>query len=77
MRLVRYPESEQLSQQLSGAWAAFARNGDPSQKGLPWPAYTTSQRATMIFDAVGTGGINDPDREERMILKELPPGGLL
>jgi para-nitrobenzyl esterase len=77
MRLVRYPESEQLSKQLSGAWAAFARNGNPSQKGLPWPAYTTAQRATMIFDAVGTKAVNDPDRDERMMLKDLPPGGLL
>jgi para-nitrobenzyl esterase len=74
MRLVRYPESERLSRQLSGAWAAFARSGNPSQKGLPWPAYTASDRATMMFDASGTGAINDPDRDERKMLKELPVG---
>jgi para-nitrobenzyl esterase len=74
MRLVRFPESEQLSRQLSGAWAAFARSGNPSQKGLSWPAYTTSDRATMMFDALGTGAVNDPDRDERIMLKELPGG---
>ena len=34
MRLVRYPESEQLSKQISGAWAAFARHGDPNHNGI-------------------------------------------
>ena len=77
MRLVRYPESEQLSRQLSGAWAAFARNGDPSQKGLAWPAYTTSQRATMMFDAAQSEAVSDPDHDERVMIKDLPSGGLL
>jgi para-nitrobenzyl esterase len=77
MRLVRYPESEQLSRHLSGAWAAFARTGNPSQKGLPWPAYTASNRATMVFDLEGTGAVNDPDHDERLLLKDLPSGGLL
>jgi para-nitrobenzyl esterase len=77
MRLVLFPESEQLSRQLSAAWAAFARTGNPSQKGLPWPAYTIVQRATMMFNSVGTGAVNDPDRDERIMLKDLPPGGLL
>lgn len=77
MRLVRYPESEQLSKQLSGAWAAFARTGSPSQKDLPWPAYTLEQRATMMFDASESRAVNDPDHDERLLIRELPPGGLL
>ncbi len=32
MRLTLFPESEQLSRQLSAAWAAFARNGNPGTK---------------------------------------------
>jgi para-nitrobenzyl esterase len=37
---------------VSGAWAAFARNGDPSHPGIPkWPAYTVKNRATMLLDA--------------------------
>jgi para-nitrobenzyl esterase len=77
MRLVRYPEAEQLSRQLSGAWAAFARNGNPSQNQLRWPAYTASHRATMIFDVERSRAVNDPDRDERLFVKSLPPGGLL
>jgi para-nitrobenzyl esterase len=71
-RLVLYPESEQLSRQLSGAWAAFARSGDPSQKGLAWPAYTAAKRATMVFDADKSVAVNDPDGEERVFLRDIP-----
>jgi para-nitrobenzyl esterase len=77
MRLVLYPEAEQLSRKLSGAWAAFARNGNPSQKELAWPAYTTDQRATLVFDATVSEAVNDPDRDERIMLRDLPSGGLL
>jgi para-nitrobenzyl esterase len=77
MRLTLYPESEQLSRHLSAAWAAFARTGNPSQKGLPWPAYTLEQRATMIFDVKQSKAVNDPDRDERLALRDLTPGGLL
>ena len=77
MRLTLYPETERLSRQLSGAWAAFARTGSPSQKSLAWPAYTLEQRATMVFDAKESKSVNDPDREERLMLRDLPSGGLL
>ncbi len=77
MRLAFYPESEQLSRQLSAAWAVFARKGDPSQQGLEWPAYTTSQRATMVFDAGKSEAVNDPDHDERLMLEKMPSGGLL
>ena len=71
MRLVCYPESEQLSRQVSGAWAAFARSGDPNHSGLPkWPAYTIPQRATMVFDARQSQVVNDPDGEERVFLRD-------
>ena len=70
MRLVRYPESEQLSRQISGAWAAFARSGDPNHSGLPaWPAYTIPRRATMVF-ARQSQVIDDPDGEERLFLRD-------
>lgn len=77
MRLVAYPESEQLSRQLSGAWAAFARNSDPSQEGLKWPAYTLKKRYTMVFDANESRAIKDPHREERILIKDIPSGSLL
>jgi para-nitrobenzyl esterase len=77
MRLVRFPESEQLSRQLSGAWAAFARTGNPSQKGLAWPAYSLAQRATMVFDAARSEAVNDPGKEARLMLRDRPSGELL
>jgi para-nitrobenzyl esterase len=64
-------------QALSGAWAAFARTGNPSQKGLAWPAYTLDQRATMVFDGPKSEVVHDPDREERIMLRDRPSGSLL
>jgi para-nitrobenzyl esterase len=63
----RYP----LQEKMSGAWAAFARTGNPNHKGLPkWPAFKTDQRATMIFDNQ-CEVLNDPHGEERLALTAL------
>ncbi len=65
----RYP----LQDKMSGAWAAFARTGNPNHKGLPnWPAFNTDQRATMVFDNQ-CKVVNDPHGEERMALAALRP----
>lgn len=57
----------ELAATMSQAWAAFARTGNPNYPGLPqWPAYTETQRATMIFD-VPSRVENDPRREERLV----------
>jgi para-nitrobenzyl esterase len=77
MRLTLFPESEQLSKQLSGAWAAFARNSDPGRDSLPWPAYTIEKRATMVFDGGKSEAVNDPDRDERIMIRDIPSGSLL
>jgi para-nitrobenzyl esterase len=77
-RKVAYPESEELSRQIAGAWASFARNGDPGHKGLPnWPAYSTTDRPTMVFDAGNTQLINNPAKEELAILQKYPTDSLL
>lgn len=45
------PELHPLADKISSAWVAFARTGNPNHKGLPnWPAFTTSERATMILN---------------------------
>jgi para-nitrobenzyl esterase len=45
------PERFTLARSMSGAWAAFARNGNPNYEGFPfWPAYDTEKRATMLFN---------------------------
>ena len=78
MRIVLFPQSDQLSKQISGAWVAFARHGNPNGPGLPdWPAYTTSERATMVFDAPKSQAIYDPDRDERLMLLNMPTRRLL
>ena len=43
--------ADQLAADVSGAWLAFARSGDPSTPELPWPAYTPETRSTMVLDA--------------------------
>lgn len=77
MRLTQYPESVQVSKQLSAAWAAFARNSNPGTKALPWPAYTLEKRTTMVFDADKSEAIDDPDKEVRLVIRAMPSGGLL
>jgi para-nitrobenzyl esterase len=46
------PDAQQVSDQMSAAWAAFARTGDPSNPKIPhWPAYSHRARANMLFNA--------------------------
>jgi len=62
-----------LQEKMSGAWAAFARTGNPNHKGLPtWPAFKTDQRATMVFNNE-CKVVNDPYREERLALAATKP----
>lgn len=60
-----------LSDKMSGAWAAFARNGNPHDGNLPhWPAFHSTERATMFFDN-HCRVLNDPRREERLALRAV------
>ena len=60
-----------LQDKMSGAWAAFARSGNPNHKGMPsWPKFNTDQRATMILDNE-CKVVNDPRGEERLALAAL------
>ena len=61
----------ELAAQMSQAWIAFARSGDPNHTKLPhWPAYTADQRQTMIFD-VTSKVVSDPHPEERMFWQQV------
>jgi len=73
MRLTLVPEAEQLSRQMSAAWAAFARQGNPSTEELPWPEYSMEKRTTMIFDVDKSEVVDNPNEDERKLLLELPP----
>jgi para-nitrobenzyl esterase len=69
MRLVRFPESDRLSRKIAGAWASFAKTGNPG-----WPAYSLDGRRTMIFNAPESQVVSDPDGEIRTMLADNPSG---
>ena len=64
-------DAQQIVEQMSEAWIAFARTGDPSTGRLKWPAYELNTRPTMIFNVHSTV-VNDPRKAERELLATLP-----
>ena len=58
------PAMQNLSDSMRRAWHSFARSGSPDTPELPWPAYDSQSRTTMIFGA-DTLPENDPEREKR------------
>lgn len=65
------PEMLAIMEQISAAWVAFAKTGDPNNPRTPqWPAYNQETRTTMLFDAK-TRAVQDPDRELRLLHKDL------
>lgn len=79
------PEDQAFADQVSAAWANFAKTGRPSAPGLPsWPAYNSRTRPTMVLD-LRSRIENDPRGAERKLMasfgsqqdrqSELPPPG--
>lgn len=61
------PDVARIVRQMSGAWAAFARAGDPRHADLPdWPVYDTTRRATLLFDR-DSHVVDDPNGDERAV----------
>jgi para-nitrobenzyl esterase len=61
-----------LADQMSSAWLAFARNGDPNNKSSPrWAPFRVPERTTMVFD-VKSRTVNDFRGDERQLLASLP-----
>jgi para-nitrobenzyl esterase len=61
-----YPSSQTVAANMSEAWIAFARDGDPNHPDIPkWPPYSTDARTTMIFDNECTATA-DPFRDQRL-----------
>ena len=64
------PHGAPLVRAMSGALVALARTGDPNHDATPsWPGYSTSERATMIFD-VESRVEHDPMSAERRIWED-------
>ena len=65
------PMAQRIADQMSAAWAAFARTGNPNHTGLPpWAPFNASARPTMVF-APETSLVNDPGSAERLALADL------
>ncbi|SNY53486.1 carboxylesterase/lipase family protein [Paractinoplanes atraurantiacus] len=61
------PGKRATARHMSALWAGFAHHSHPTAPGVPrWPAYTTSDRATMRIDA-RCRIVHDPDRAERLV----------
>ena len=66
-------DTENLEAQVSGAYTAFARTGDPNCAALPrWSAYTDETRVTMVFDKTCRAADNY-DRELIEAIRSLTP----
>jgi len=63
--------AQAVADQFSGAWLAFAKNGDPNHQGMPrWDAYDLDRRATMVF-GTDTACLDDPWGSERRAWDEV------
>lgn len=66
------PAPQHMADQMSAAWIAFARSGNPNSSAVPdWAPFSTSQRATMVFDTTSRV-VNDFGGDERALLASLP-----
>jgi para-nitrobenzyl esterase len=65
-----------MADQMSEAWLAFARTGNPAIATLPdWPAYDAGRRATMVFD-LESKLVDDPYPGVRKVVQSLGRVGL-
>jgi para-nitrobenzyl esterase len=66
------PAAKAVANQMSEAFLAFARTGDPNCAAIPaWGKYTLPQRATMVFDETSRM-VDDPRKEERELFSVAP-----
>jgi para-nitrobenzyl esterase len=61
------PEAQALAKKMAGAWATFAKTGNPSQPDLAWAAFDPAKGNTMVFDN-NCRMVDDPDGEARKVL---------
>ena len=70
-------EPRGVSDQMSAALVAFMRTGNPNCPEIPeWPAYTTEDAPTMIFD-VKSEVRNAPDRPALELLADFNPWAMM
>ena len=65
-------ETAAMAHQMSQAWLAFARTGDPNTAAIPaWRPYDLEQRTVMLFDTTSRAE-SDPHRSERLAMDAYP-----
>jgi para-nitrobenzyl esterase len=68
----RGSDPRSLADQMSAAWLAFARTGNPNNRAVPqWAPFRVPERTTMVFD-VKSRTVNDFRGDERQLLASLP-----
>jgi cyclopropane fatty-acyl-phospholipid synthase-like methyltransferase len=66
--------SEQLQDEMTGAWVAFAKSGNPNHVGMPvWHETTEDNGACMIFDRVTREEYHHDDE----LMAALPPKAVI
>ncbi len=67
------PDSVAMSHQISDAFIAFARTGDPNGGALPtWEPYRLPRRQTMVFNTPVSALVDDPRGAERELFNKVP-----
>lgn len=65
-------DAKAVANQMSEAFIAFARTGDPNCAAIPaWGKYTLPKRETLVID-VASKRVDDPRREERELFSVAP-----
>jgi para-nitrobenzyl esterase len=67
------PAAQRIADQMSAAWVAFARSGNPGHAGIPaWTPFTATERSTMVFGAGPDARlVKDPGSDERLAIKAI------
>jgi para-nitrobenzyl esterase len=61
-------EAQKVADQMSAAWLAFAKSGNPNNASIPeWPAYTIRDRAAMVFNVASKAAAAWRDDERRLL----------
>jgi para-nitrobenzyl esterase len=71
------PDPQRIADQMTSAWLAFARTGDPNGEAMPhWPAYKPPERTTMVIDRQSKA-VDYYRDDERKLLIDLKSRGPL
>jgi para-nitrobenzyl esterase len=66
------PTGQQMADQMSEAFIAFARTGDPNCAAIPrWEPYALPRRQTMVFNTPSRL-VDDPRGAERRLFEKVP-----